>query len=591
MKDRVPGAPGQYTASVAAGEFAKLENGKPFSITLMRDDQPLVEGTPYSKAAVLPDEVAAALCPGVEDPTPADAFKALVGRTKAKAGFIYPLASETVPEGFLLCDGAAYSRTEYAELFEAIGTTYGAGDGSTTFHVPNLSTRVPVGAGDGFELGKMDGEAEHTLTVEEMPNHRHQLTDRDGNQINYNRSGATSGDGIGISLGETWDNMYTNHVGSNAAHNNMQPYTVVNYIIATGKGEDVGYVVAGTASGGDISVIDDTIVSAEKTWSSQKIADEIANIPGGGYIDVTDGEVITFTTEDFALPYAKMFGDKIVDDAKAYNYKAAALYAAGRVGETNNALNLNGKSLPVNMVDTNNVVTGVSILPSGKLLADGKYHLYKLDDVVPIKKDTYKFLYLFADWGFQVSTFAKKLAAYKNKEIDIYISMKIAGDFSFADANNLPVYYIDRIIVTDGSREVHTGSGVNGYYAVENLDHPGCYYMIVDEEMEWVNPPMMFGVEYRTTEKLNGVRVYTKAIYWGKGNTDSSLTILPAIEGNVIFTSVRVKAIDALNNKGYLLTNIASQELYSGSNAITVNTDGLDTSSMYILAEFKYIKI
>ena len=87
MKDRVPGAPGQYTASLTPGELTKLENGKPFSITLVRDDQPLVEGTPYSKTAVLPDEVAAALCPDVEDPTPADAFRALAGRTKAKTDF------------------------------------------------------------------------------------------------------------------------------------------------------------------------------------------------------------------------------------------------------------------------------------------------------------------------------------------------------------------------------------------------------------------------------------------------------------------------------------------------------------------------
>ncbi len=252
MKDRVPGAPGQYTASVTAGEFAKLQSGNPFSITLARNDQPLVEGTPYSKASVLPDEVAAALCPGVEDPTPADAFKALVCRTKAKAGFIYPLASETVPEGFLLCDGAAYSRTQYAELFEAIGTTYGAGDGSTTFNVPNLSTRVPVGTGDGYDLGATGGEETHQLTVEEMPSHKHgfSVSTTDG----YGSTPAQVAEGDG----KNWSSGYngeTNSTGGGQPHNNMQPYTVVNYIIATGKGDDVGYVVAGTASGGGDSTV------------------------------------------------------------------------------------------------------------------------------------------------------------------------------------------------------------------------------------------------------------------------------------------------------------------------------------------------
>lgn len=77
MKDRIPGAPGQYSAVVPGGEYPKMQRGEPFAITLTRDDKPLVEGTPYSKAAVLPDLVAKRLCPGVEDPTPADAFESL----------------------------------------------------------------------------------------------------------------------------------------------------------------------------------------------------------------------------------------------------------------------------------------------------------------------------------------------------------------------------------------------------------------------------------------------------------------------------------------------------------------------------------
>lgn len=77
MKDRIPGAPGQYSAVVPGGEYPKMQRGEPFAITLTRDDQPVVEGTPYSKATVLPDDVAERLCPGVEDPTPADAFRAL----------------------------------------------------------------------------------------------------------------------------------------------------------------------------------------------------------------------------------------------------------------------------------------------------------------------------------------------------------------------------------------------------------------------------------------------------------------------------------------------------------------------------------
>lgn len=78
MTDRVPGAPGQYRATVSSEEFSKLQNGEAFTITMVRDDAPLTEGTPYSKAAVLPDSVANKICPDIQDPSPADAFAGLL---------------------------------------------------------------------------------------------------------------------------------------------------------------------------------------------------------------------------------------------------------------------------------------------------------------------------------------------------------------------------------------------------------------------------------------------------------------------------------------------------------------------------------
>lgn len=82
MKDRVAKSPGRYSAQVSPEDFNNLQTGKAFPITLVRDDDPEVEGTPYSKAAVLPDSIAEVLCPGVEDPTPADAFAALADCSK-----------------------------------------------------------------------------------------------------------------------------------------------------------------------------------------------------------------------------------------------------------------------------------------------------------------------------------------------------------------------------------------------------------------------------------------------------------------------------------------------------------------------------
>lgn len=157
---------------------------------------------------------------------------------KPKAGFIYPLAGSVIPEGFLLCDGAEYKRTDFPELFAAIGTIYGNGDGSTTFNVPNLQTRVPVGAGGEFALGATGGEAEHTLTVDEMPSHTHRAYARNWEAVM----------GAGTGLAGNYNNEINEEgwgiqpTGGSQPHNNMQPYTVVNYIIATGK--DTGVSVS-----------------------------------------------------------------------------------------------------------------------------------------------------------------------------------------------------------------------------------------------------------------------------------------------------------------------------------------------------------
>lgn len=82
MTDRQPGSPGQYKMTVDASESQKLLTGEPVTVTLTRDDQPLVEGTPYNKASVLPDDLAAKVCPEVTDPTPADALRGMTVKTQ-----------------------------------------------------------------------------------------------------------------------------------------------------------------------------------------------------------------------------------------------------------------------------------------------------------------------------------------------------------------------------------------------------------------------------------------------------------------------------------------------------------------------------
>lgn len=80
-------------------------------------------------------------------------------------GVIVPFGGSSAPAGHLLCNGAAVSRTTYADLFAVIGTTYGAGDGSTTFNVPDMRGRFPLGkaaSGTGSTLGGTGGAIDHT---------------------------------------------------------------------------------------------------------------------------------------------------------------------------------------------------------------------------------------------------------------------------------------------------------------------------------------------------------------------------------------------------------------------------------------------
>ena len=80
------------------------------------------------------------------------------------AGVIIPFAGTSVPTGCLLCNGAAVSRTDYANLFAAIGTLYGAGDGSTTFNLPDARDRVLQGASGTHSVGSYIGAGLPNIT-------------------------------------------------------------------------------------------------------------------------------------------------------------------------------------------------------------------------------------------------------------------------------------------------------------------------------------------------------------------------------------------------------------------------------------------
>jgi microcystin-dependent protein len=155
-----------------------------------------------------------------------------------------PFAGASAPSGWLLCFGQNVSRSQYGELFAVLGTTYGSGDGSTTFGLPDLRGRVVAGVdnmggtaasrltsttitGGGDAVGEVGGGQTHTLTEAQIPAHTHVL--------NSNRApidGAFGAYRWGQSTqASTAVNPTTTSTGGGEAHNNVQPTMVLNYII------------------------------------------------------------------------------------------------------------------------------------------------------------------------------------------------------------------------------------------------------------------------------------------------------------------------------------------------------------------------
>jgi microcystin-dependent protein len=145
------------------------------------------------------------------------------------AGIIHQYAGTTAPTGFLLCDGTAVSRVTYAALFSVVSTMYGEGNGVSTFNLPDLRGRIAVGRDSSqteFDtLGETGGAKTHTLTGAQIPVHDHGLGGR-------SIATATSGSG-GYSGGSSRSNVTATSFGGGEAHNNLQPYITLNYIIKT----------------------------------------------------------------------------------------------------------------------------------------------------------------------------------------------------------------------------------------------------------------------------------------------------------------------------------------------------------------------
>jgi len=177
----------------------------------------------------------------------------LTGVEGIPTGTIVPWSDSTVATGFLECDGTAVSRTTYADLFAVIGTTYGVGDGSSTFNLPDLQDNVPVGKSNNKALASTGGAntvtstgnvggstANATLSESQLASHNHgiKVSNAGGGSpaINYYSSGSN----------QTSRTDMANNTGSGSGHSHnmsatfsgdatsvLQPYLTLIYIIKT----------------------------------------------------------------------------------------------------------------------------------------------------------------------------------------------------------------------------------------------------------------------------------------------------------------------------------------------------------------------
>ena len=175
----------------------------------------------------------------------------------------------TEPTGYKFVNGQALSRTEYAELFNLIGTTYGAGDESTTFNLPDMSGKVPVGLNVNKEwfnqLGKTGGSEEVTLTIEQIPNHTHSVNLSSGDETGINKLTTSS---WSWSTQNQQNNGLLNPTGGGQAHTNLQPYITVNYIMKVKNVASENVIVPDNFPiGGEISYSANTLPDNSWVWS------------------------------------------------------------------------------------------------------------------------------------------------------------------------------------------------------------------------------------------------------------------------------------------------------------------------------------
>jgi microcystin-dependent protein len=139
------------------------------------------------------------------------------------------------PKGWALCNGQLLPINQNQALFSLLGTTYG-GDGRVNFALPDLQGRIPIHFGNNHSLGEKGGEENHTLILSELPAHSHTFSasnaDPDQGLLTGNMWASNSGAFSSSSPDSSMNPASISNIGGSQPHSNLQPYLVLNFIIA-----------------------------------------------------------------------------------------------------------------------------------------------------------------------------------------------------------------------------------------------------------------------------------------------------------------------------------------------------------------------
>jgi microcystin-dependent protein len=157
--------------------------------------------------------------------------------SEAFLGEIRLMSFNFPPRGWLQCNGQLLPISQYAALFSLLGTTFG-GNGTSTFGVPNLNGRAPLGTSDSYPTGQQAGVTQVTLTTQQIPMHTHIMSATDTLSDSDDPSGMTLGQSTDASYGSNPNGSVMGSstfatAGESAAHTNAQPLLVISFCIAT----------------------------------------------------------------------------------------------------------------------------------------------------------------------------------------------------------------------------------------------------------------------------------------------------------------------------------------------------------------------